>query len=153
MLRRRLPASVVKLITAAYLVSSLGCSTGVFRQAVMPADSAQASAVTLPSEAALADRGQATASPSIERLPAADADSVQLASYQGNDASWNEPITTGESYNDVNFDVDEVVRGQYRHPYGPVQEFIFNPYVIGAAIIAGIAIPLAVENRDTPVGG
>ena len=66
-------------------------------------------------------------------------------------AQYNAPYTTAADYDNVELDVDQVVRGQGYYN-GPLKETLLNPYVIAAAIIAGIAIPLAVENRATPVG-
>ena len=141
MFRHRYRAFVA-LLTAAFVVSNLGCSTGAFRRALSPTD--QANHVTLPSEAASSQ--VQTAAYDVQRLPATEPDQgVALAQY-------NAPYTTEADYANVDLDVDQVVRGQGYYN-GPLKETLMNPYVIGAAIIAGIAIPLAVENRDTPVGG
>ena len=139
MLRQRYRATIA-LLTAAFIVSNLGCSTGAFRQALSP--NTQASNLTLPSQAATS--GVQTAAYDAHRLPAAgQQQGVALAQY-------NTPYTTEADYNNVDLDVEQVVRGQGYYN-GPLKETLMNPYVIGAAIIAGIAIPLAVENRDFPV--
>ena len=139
MLRQRYRASIA-LLTAAFIVSNLGCSTGAFRQALSP--NTQASNVTLPSQAATFD--VQTAAYDAHRSPAAE--QQQSVTH----AQYNTPYTTEADYNNVDLDVEQVVRGQGYYN-GPLKETLMNPYVIGAAIIAGIAIPLAVENRDFPV--
>lgn len=143
MLRRRFRTSIA-LLTAAFVVSNLGCSTGAFRQALSPNAQANAHTVTPPSVAA--SSAVQTASYDVQRLPAADSseNSVALAQY-------NMPYTTGSDYDNVELDVDQVVRGQGFYN-GPLKETLFNPYVISAAILAGVIIPLAVDNRDKPVG-
>ena len=138
MLRRRYRTSIA-LLTAAFFVSNLGCSTGAFRQALTPDTPATAHTVTAPAAVH-------TAAYDVQRLPAAGASESDVALAQ-----YNAPYTTSADYDNVDLDVDQVVRGQGYYN-GPLKETLLNPYVIGAAIIAGIAIPLAVENRDTPVG-
>ena len=140
MLRRRYRAPIA-LLTAAFVVSNLGCSSGAFRQALSPHS---------PASSGYAEPHSATAPSTIEsaayesqRLPATD-EGVALAQY-------NIPYTTDADFDNVNVDVDQVVRGQGYYN-GPLKETLMNPYVIGAAIIAGIVIELAVDNRDTPVG-
>ncbi len=151
MLRPRLPASVVTLLTAAYLISSIGCTTGAYRQAIAPGGNSQTSAVTLPSDAALAAEHSANSQTHVTRLPAVGVGDVQMASYQTGAPGWDAHIT-GTDYDNVNVNVDDVVRGQ-GYESGPLKILFMIPYVIGTAIIAGIVVPLAVEHRETPVGG
>ena len=153
MLRRRYRACVA-LLTAAFVISNLGCSTGVFRQAIRPSDSATAQHVTLPSQAAVEQ-----ASPSAYVAPhtanvshQTDQSDAGVAQAQYSQPWESATLTMPSDYDNVNLDVEQVVRGQGYYN-GPLKETLLNPYVIGAAIIAGIAIPLAVENRDFPVGG
>ena len=143
MLRQRFRASVA-LLTAAFVVSNLGCSTGAFRQALSPDVSSAPHSVSLPSEA---NTGVETAAYDVQRLPATESRDSGVAVAQ-----YNAPYTTAADYDNVDLDVDQVVRGQGFYN-GPLKETLINPYVIGAAILAGIIIPLAVDNRDTPVGG
>ena len=134
MLRKRFPACAA-LLAVAHLVTSIGCTSGAFRQAVAPSQES----IVLPSAKAHTD----APSDELQRLPSDNEFAVAPAQS-------NAPITAGVNYDDVAVDVDEVVRAQ-DYPNGPLKEFFFNPYVIGAAIVAAIALPLALDDGGPPI--
>jgi hypothetical protein len=121
-------------VTTAYLVSSIGCTA----TRVGPATAQQP--LRLQATPAVA--------PAANAVSYAEATSgVALASYDS-PASSGELLSATPADNYDGFDVDQVVRGQDDHGYGPIREFLWSPYTIGALFVAAIVIPAAFAGAD-----
>jgi hypothetical protein len=133
-IRRRCFAPLVALVTAAYLISSIGCTTARVRpgSAVQP----------------LRVQGAAADAPASNAVSYADAQrEVAMASYHG-DAHDGLLSPSSDVVASSQVDIDQIVRGQDDHGYGPIKEFLWSPYTIGVAFIAAIVIPAAFKGAD-----
>ncbi len=141
---RRRSASFVVLLAAIHLVTTVGCTTGQLQPA----------APDVVSHRAKLDRDIAAAAQQaqLRRLPSVSNQPIALSSYTSSDPLYNNLTVSSRPYfNDSDVDIDDIVRGQENY-HGPLKDFMLNPIVIGCIILAGIIIPLAVDNRNRPVG-
>lgn len=126
-IRRRCFAPLVALITAAYLVSSIGCATARVRSAGSPAP--------------LRVQGAEMQTPAASAVSYAEATGDAALSSASAQASYDQPLLTTTSGGSV--DIDQIVRGQDDHGYGPIKEFLWSPYTIGVLFVAALVVPAA----------
>ena len=134
-IRRRCFAPLVALVTAAYLVSSIGCTTARVR----PASSAQP--LSVESEAAPIPASGAVSYADAQR-------DVALASYNSPQHDQATLSATADDVAGSQVDIDQIVRGQDDHGYGPIREFLWSPYTIGALFVAALVIPAAFKGAE-----
>ena len=132
-IRRRCFAPLVALVTAAYLVSSIGCTAARVRpSAGQP----------------LRIQGATADAPANNAVSYADAQrEVAMASYHG-DTHDGLLAPSSDALASSQVDIDQIVRGQDDHGYGPIREFLWSPYTIGVAFIAAIVIPAAFKGAE-----
>jgi hypothetical protein len=122
-------------VTVAYLVSSIGCTAARIRP------SASAESASLQRTAAEVPGSGALSYAETQR-------NVALASYDSSVA--NQPILTAtpDDLASSNVDLEQIVRGQDDHGYGPIREFLWSPYTIGAIFVAALVIPAAFKGAE-----
>lgn len=134
-IRRRCFAPLVALVTAAYLVSSMGCTAARVR----PSSAVQPLRV----QGATAD---APANNAVS-YAAAQRD-VAMASYHGDSHDGALLSPSSDELASSQVDIDQIVRGQDDHGYGPIREFLWSPYTIGVVFIAALVIPAAFRGAE-----
>jgi hypothetical protein len=126
---RRWFAPLAALVTATYVVCSLGCTAA--RVGHNPA-------------------GQQAGAPVQSAVSYAEAAGGATPASYAEPASDCVISSTPDEVAPGSMSIDRIVRGQNDHGYGPIREFLISPYTIGAIFIAALVVPAAIEGDNDP---